>query len=175
MTAPPTTPSASASPFWRFSLRLYAAPRVPAACLELQEAAGVDVNVLLFCLFLAKSRRALAADEVRSLIAAVEAWKSAVVVPIRIARVFLRSPPQWAEPDAAAALRQRVKAVELEAERLQQEGLFKMFPAQHQGVSAPDGAAPARANLASLAEALAKRFDPAAIHSILSAYDELGD
>ena len=46
------TPSAQGSPFWRFSLRLYRAPGVGDACIALQETSGVDVNLLLFLLWL---------------------------------------------------------------------------------------------------------------------------
>ena len=42
-----------ASPFWRFSLRIY--PAVADTCLELQDRFGVDVNVLLFLLFAARN------------------------------------------------------------------------------------------------------------------------
>ena len=39
--------------FWKFSLAVYAAPGVPEECLAVQERYGVDVNVLLFCAWLA--------------------------------------------------------------------------------------------------------------------------
>jgi uncharacterized protein (TIGR02444 family) len=47
--------SRQGSPFWRFSLRLYRAPGVGDACIVLQEETGVDVNLLLFLLWQAKS------------------------------------------------------------------------------------------------------------------------
>src|ERR1700680_2972326 len=40
------------SPFWRFSLRFYRQPGVADACIALQDARGVDVNILLFFLWL---------------------------------------------------------------------------------------------------------------------------
>ena len=45
------------SPFWRFSLRFYRLPKAADACIELQEEAGVDVNLLLFLLWHARQRR----------------------------------------------------------------------------------------------------------------------
>ena len=49
----------SKSPFWRFSIKFYQVPGVPPACIELQDQAGVDVNVLFFLLWLATQNRAL--------------------------------------------------------------------------------------------------------------------
>ena len=40
------------SPFWNFSLRLYARAGVPDACLALQARHGIDVNLLFCCLWL---------------------------------------------------------------------------------------------------------------------------
>ncbi len=36
-------------PFWDFSLEVYGAEGVPPACLALQEAHQLDVNIVLFC------------------------------------------------------------------------------------------------------------------------------
>ena len=52
------TPS-QGSPFWRFSLRFYRVPKVADACIALQEEAGIDVNLLLFLLWQATSKRAM--------------------------------------------------------------------------------------------------------------------
>ena len=48
------------------------------------------------------------------------------VVPIRNVRRALKSPPPVIAPDAAEGFRTRIKAVELEAERLQQEALYEL-------------------------------------------------
>lgn len=161
------------SPFWTFSLRLYGKADVPAACITLQEKSGVDVNVLLFCLFAAKSGRALGVADVARIISAIDPWKAGAVIPLRAARMFLRTPPSMVDADGAAALRQRVKAIELEAERLQQEGLFKSFPAASLGATAPSDAA-ARTNVQALADCLKSEFDRDALGAILAAFDTIG-
>ena len=173
MNVTPQTGRPPGSPFWTFSLRLYGQPGVPPACIQLQEKSGVDVNVLLFCLFAAKSGRALDVGDVRKIIAAVDPWKAGAVMPIRAARVFLREPPPVVDADAAAALRQRIKAVELEAERLQQEGLYRTFPTAILGTSSPASAA-ARKNAQALEACLNKTFDRAALGAILAAFDSTG-
>ena len=54
--------AADSSPFWRFSLDFYRRPGVPEVCLQLQDAHGVDVNLLLFALWQATERRTLSVE-----------------------------------------------------------------------------------------------------------------
>ena len=82
--------SSRESPFWRFSLRFYARPEVAAACLELQDKAGVDVNLMLFLLFLAEEKRAVTKDEVARLDARIASWRAQVVIPLRDLRRRLK-------------------------------------------------------------------------------------
>jgi uncharacterized protein (TIGR02444 family) len=46
------------SDFWRFSLSFYRTQDVPAACISLQDRHGLDVNIMLFALWLASMGRA---------------------------------------------------------------------------------------------------------------------
>ena len=83
---------ADVSPFWTFSLALYRTPGVPAACIVLQDECGVDVNVLLFALWLAKEGRALRSDDLAEADLAISAWRNEAVRPLRAVRRFLRFP-----------------------------------------------------------------------------------
>jgi uncharacterized protein (TIGR02444 family) len=157
------------SPFWRFSLKLYGMAGVPPACLVLQDESGVDVNVLLFGLFLAGQGRRLAGDEMSMIAEATEAWRANVVVPVRTARRFLKEPPQAFSTAATEALRERVKAIELEAERLQQEGLYALRPIAAWGEAAAPAEA-AKGNAAAYEARLGATFDRAAIETLLSAF-----
>jgi len=116
------------SDFWRFSLSLYRMDGVPAACLALQDKHGLDVNLMLFALWLATQGRALEAGDMQAADAAVGGWRRESVVPLRGVRRFLRTPPDAIDAAGAQALRDRVKAAELEAERLQQEALYALRP-----------------------------------------------
>ena len=132
--------------FWDFSLDFYARPGVPAACLELQDRAGVDVNVLLFLLHLAAHGRALDRAGVAQIDAAVTDWRAQVVQPLRTARRALKAPsPAFAGADSAA-LRSAIKRDELEAERIQQQTIAALFPPATSGTAAAPAAA-LRANL----------------------------
>jgi uncharacterized protein (TIGR02444 family) len=142
-----------ANPFWDYALELYRRPGVEAACLELQQRHGVDINIVLFCCWL--THRGVAADAafLARIAAAAEVWQQEVVRPLRAVRSQLKSAltaPQpgsiaarW--PELAAALRQQVLALEIDGERLEQL-LLAEFAAELGPAAAP-GVAPASVNL----------------------------
>ena len=113
--------------FWKFSLAVYMAPGVGDECLAVQESHGVDVNVLLFCAWLAAARKvALTPEDVEAVVAYVGAWHERAVKPLRGVRRYMKDVPGG----DVAALRSRVKAAELEAEQIEQAMLFSYAEAQ---------------------------------------------
>ncbi len=161
------TPSSQGSPFWRFSLQFYRLPKVADACIALQEEAGVDVNLLLFLLWQAQQRRRLSTTDVAALEAKIAPWREATVILLRSVRRGLKSPPSLVEAPTAEAFRNRIKAVELEAERLQQEAMFALAPLGAEGSDPTDAA---RANVAAYEQLLAARFPPEAAATLLAAF-----
>lgn len=162
------------SPFWRFSLSLYGRPGVGPACVALQDAHGLDVNVLLFSLWLASEGRCVGADDVVAADAAVRDWRLQAVVPLRAVRRFLKEPPAALDAPAVAALRDKVKAVELESERLQQEALYALRPLAGWGVEgARDACGPH--NMDACAQAFGAVFAPEPRAAILAAFQGLRD
>jgi uncharacterized protein (TIGR02444 family) len=128
------------NPFWDFSLAVWGREAVEPACLELQARHGIDVNILLFCGWAGRRGRALDAADLGSLIEAARPWREAAVLPLRGLRIWLKTqsvtPPGDASgaPDVAAgALRERIKACELEAEAIQQALLVA-------AIAVPEGA-----------------------------------
>ncbi len=114
------SPRRAPHPFWRFSLGLYRRGGVEQACLGLQNACGADVNLLLFCCWMASQGKSLDKRALRRAIAAVRPWQEEVVRPLRRARRALKRPGA-ARPDARRArLRQDVLRLELEAEYVEQ-------------------------------------------------------
>ncbi len=157
------------SDFWRFSLSLYRMDGVPAACIALQDNHGLDVNVMLFALWLASKGRELSAGDLREVDEAIAAWRRDVVVALRGVRRHLRQPPEAVDALAAEALRDKVKAVELESERLQQEGLFALRAPEAWGSpAAPDTAG--AANLDACAASMGATFSTQAKEALLSSY-----
>jgi len=160
-------PSPQGSPFWRFSLQFYRLPKVANACIALQEEAGVDVNLLLFLLWHAKQRRRLSTADVAALEAQVAPWRDLTVIPLRSVRRALKSPPALVAAPAAEAFRNRIKAVELEAERLQQEAMYALAPL---GVEVTSEDEAARANVAAYERMLSVRFPQPASEALLAAF-----
>jgi uncharacterized protein (TIGR02444 family) len=114
------------SPLWRFSLGFYRQPGVAEACIALQDRDGVDVNVLLFLLWLASEKRRLGFAQARALCDRAHPWRDDVVAPLRTVRRSLKGGSALVEAATAELFRTRIKAVELEAERLEQEALFAL-------------------------------------------------
>ena len=111
---------------WAFALQLYARPNVAAACLTLQDEAGVDVMLLLVVTFAAlKCRMALGTVDIAEMDAACRPWREQVVHPLRALRIALKSGPQPAPVADTEKLRLQIKASELVAERLQNDLLAK--------------------------------------------------
>ncbi len=158
-----------ASALWRFSLDFYARPRVPAACLESQDRAGADVNVLLYLLFLATHLRKLERADVARIDALVRAWRDTAVVPLRTLRRQLKSGIPPIPITATDALRSAVKRIELDAERIEQEWLEHHAPVTSLGRPAPSQTAAARANLAAYGAHL-KELPATAVETLLAEY-----
>jgi uncharacterized protein (TIGR02444 family) len=117
-----------ANPFWDYALALYRQDGVERACLELQTRHGLDVNIVLLSFWLAS--RGIEADQawLKAATTTVERWQAEVIRPLRAVRSRLKAglaepergsiPARW--PDLTARLRQRVLALEIDAERLEQ-------------------------------------------------------
>jgi uncharacterized protein (TIGR02444 family) len=107
--------------FWTWSLATYARPGVADACLELQDRLGLDVNRLLLAWWLAANGLALP-ETADALAAFADPWQRQVVGPLRSVRRALKG----SALPGATALREAVKAAELEAERLEQHELERL-------------------------------------------------
>jgi uncharacterized protein (TIGR02444 family) len=161
--------AATETPLWRFSLHFYRQAGVADACIALQDGCGVDVNLLLFLLWLAGAGEQLSADTVRELDAGVRDWRNLTIVPIRDARRKLKGAPTLVDANKQEAFRTRIKAIELEAERLQQEALYARSRSNTHGSAASPPAA-ARANLASYEQVLGTPFPKAATERLIAAF-----
>ena len=108
---------------WDFSLETYRRPGVEEACLKLQDELGADVNMLFYCCW----RGEFVAGEMGALLAELAPWQDGVVCGLRTVRRTLK--PMLAElrdlSEPVAGLRRKVAALELEAEKLQQDMLTR--------------------------------------------------
>src|SRR4051812_22491971 len=148
------------SRFWQFSLDFYARPRVADACLELQDGAGVDVNVLFFVLYLAMQSRALKSVDVARIDANIKIWREEAIVPLRTLRRKLKTGIAPLAPADTDKLRSAVKRLELEAEHIEQQWLERNHPPATVGTVARSPIAAAQANIVAYGELLNGLPDP---------------
>ncbi len=111
---------------WNSSVRLYRLPQVSETCLRLQNEHQLDVNLLLFAHWYGRHHGALAPEQLDELLAFTRPWASEVVRPLRHARSWMKQAlanesSAVLPPQPCAQLRERIKAVELQSEQLQQQ------------------------------------------------------
>jgi len=114
-----------ADAFWKFSTGLYGAPAVEAACLELQDRDGLEVNLALFCLFAAEHRIRFDLTAIQAMRAIGLVWGHEVVAPLRAARRSMKA--HVAENETVGSLREEVKRLELAAEKAMQAALADLL------------------------------------------------
>ena len=93
---------------------MYARPGIEAACLRLQ-AQGADVCLVLCGAWLEQRGIIPTAERLQALRQIAGPWQTQVIEPLRQLRVQWRTNAQQDKP--LAALRERIKSMELEAER----------------------------------------------------------
>ena len=142
------------SAFWRFSLAFYSRAGVPEVCLRLQDAHALDVNVMLYLLFLAANGRRIRSGDLERIEAVAAHWRETVVRPLRQVRRGLKTRPDPFEAEATEKLRNDVKRIELEAERLQQLTMEQAAAPATLGEPCTNPNACARHNLSLYAERL---------------------
>ena len=99
---------------WSFALSTYARPGVEAACLRLQQQ-GADVCLLLCGAWLEQRAVTATAERMQALKQIARPWQAQVIEPLRHVRTQWRGMAQ--QDEDLAGLRERVKALELDAER----------------------------------------------------------
>jgi uncharacterized protein (TIGR02444 family) len=119
------------TPFWTFSLAVYAQDGVAAECLELQERLRVDVNLLLFAAYAGAVEGAqMRTADIAAAAGHVALWHDEIVRTLRQVRRSLK--PITLDTNnpfrgQSADLRKRVQAAELEAEKIEQGMLWRWW------------------------------------------------
>ena len=131
---------------WDFAVRVYDWPGVEAVCLELQDTFGADVPVLIYGLWAGTRGKRLSDADFAAIVSAVAPWQRNTVIPLRAVRRALKRSDDFS-PGFDAAVRtvaQRVKDLELDAERCELEFLDTLG----YGEAAEKGGATTESNLA---------------------------
>jgi uncharacterized protein (TIGR02444 family) len=120
-----------ANPFWDFSLSFYDRPGVAAACLDLQDRLGADVNLVLFALWAAlEGPGRIALPQWRECMTRTGPWREQVIAPLRAARAAPPAAQSALPADLAQWYQSRRLAAELDAERVEQDLLYRWADSQ---------------------------------------------
>ena len=102
---------------WDWAVRAYAADGVQIACLDLQDAQGQNVPLLLWAAWTAATGRALDADAIDAACDTARVWQDTAIAPLREVRRALKTRRPDMDDAAREVVRLQVKSVELESER----------------------------------------------------------
>ena len=105
------------SDLWTWAVTAYEAPGVAEACLSLQDHNEQNVPLLLWAAWVAVTGRRPDEETIEAACDAARAYDTVVVAPLRAVRRTLKAPIPDVDNDHREALRQQVKALELDAER----------------------------------------------------------
>ena len=141
----------AANPFWEFSVAVYIRPGVEAECLTLQEVACINVMLLLFAAYSGARGIALSDSDIVECTALVEPLHSSVLLPLRKARRELKVLTFVSdEGDQFEQMRERIKLLELDAEQMIGERLYRFFETCLAERSASQGVDQVSCNVAKL-------------------------
>ena len=106
---------------WSFALTVYQRDAVAPACLNLQEQCQIDVPLMLCAVFACLQGKAILDEDLTQLHNLASPWQSDIVQSLRRIRTQLKTGPKPAPNAVTEDLRNKVKAAELAAEKIQLE------------------------------------------------------
>ncbi len=168
------TEASANAPIWDFVLNYYGRKGVSEALIGLQDSYAIDVNMLLFLVWMAAQRRSLGADDVQRVSEASHAWQRNVVVPIRAVRRLLKENAPLVSSETAAAFRKKVQAVELEGEQAQLNAMAAMAATLTPRRASSSETAVLQ-SLEAFQHVIAKNFPAGAIDTLVTALHEVTD
>ncbi|HTX49173.1 MAG TPA: TIGR02444 family protein [Caulobacteraceae bacterium] len=124
---------------WPYALEVYGRPGGEAALLAAQDLHGQCIPYLLWALWLVTRGGPADSEAFAPGAAVARTWQDAVIAPLRGLRRKLKAPVPAMPAEKQARLRERIRALELEAERMLLETLEAVSPAPAE--RGPDAAA----------------------------------
>lgn len=118
--------------FWDYSLALYRSADVEDHCMALQNEYAFDVNLVLFCVWFGHQYGELPAPLLEDAVAFSKNWRQSIVQPLRSVRTTMKSNNKLAagtKESEFTKLKEDVKKLELQAEKLQQDELHRLASA----------------------------------------------
>ena len=117
------------SDLWTWAVAAYDAPGVAEVCLSLQDHNEQNVPLMLWAAWVAVTGRRPDEETIEAACDAARAYDTVVVAPLRAVRRTLKAPIPDVDNEHREALRQQVKALELDAERRLMLELEALAPA----------------------------------------------
>ena len=115
------------SELWAFSEKIYAYSEVESTCLTLQNQYDADINIILYCLWVAEKNIVLNQDDVALLIKATEPWQKTILKPLRDARRMMKQHIIAMPSDMLDQTVSNLSEMELNAEHMSQLALEKII------------------------------------------------
>ena len=113
---------------WAWAVAAYGAPGVADACLALQDHHEQNVPLLLWSAWVPETGRRPDEETIEAACDTARAWDGVVTAPLRTVRRTLKAPVPDIDDGPREAVRERIKAIELEAERHLLEALEALAP-----------------------------------------------
>ncbi len=151
---------------WEWSGAAYARPGAERALLALQDAHGLNVNLMLWCVWAGTHYAEPDGATLRTAMGIAGAWDAAIVAPLRAVRRALKT---GVAGIAGEPLRDTVKAAELAAERALQMKLESLAAGALQPAADPEWEGRARRTLAAYARLARAAETPGFSISLLEA------
>ena len=108
--------------FWDFSLSFYVKPKVAECCLQLQDQFAVNVNVLLWAIWLGRRQICLTDERLVTALELIQQWDANYVQVLRQLRRTMKR--EFAQDlERVAPPRDSIKRAELMAEKTEQQWL----------------------------------------------------
>ncbi|MDR9467608.1 TIGR02444 family protein [Marinospirillum sp.] len=117
------------NPFWRFSLSLYQLQRIKAACLQLQDESGANINLIFFALWVSRQQLRFSPDWQQAF-QQLENWHQDYTLPLRRQRSELKLLAERADRHENGPLhqmREHIVKAELLAEQQEQAVLYYYY------------------------------------------------
>jgi len=132
---------ATAHSFADFSTRVYRQPGVADACLFIQERYGLNVNLVLFCIWVAdRGGGALTAGQVDTAMRRVIDWEERVIAPLRAIRQTCRSEALGVPEFLLQMFAPQIEMAELGAAQVERLVLASLAPEPGPATGAADAA-----------------------------------
>lgn len=146
--------------FWDYSVRVYGLPQVSGNCLRLQDEFGFDVNLLLFACWHGHTHGEFGADFLHEARIFSQLWSRNLVQPLRQTRRWMKSPVEIeallqtneSTLNSFKHLREQLKALELESEKLQENILESLVSTPSRDMTPGQKLSSSAANVRLLAE-----------------------